>query len=240
MPRTYQLKEDRQRPLFPVERGAERVAKKPRRGMTAAQTALYWREWAAARRVFIARGLATHEADEMRYELTDGALGQHVSSKHFSNAQFDLVLGAFRAVSRGDDLGAQMDAESGPRRRLVYGLLKLAEGREAYVEEICQDCYGHGDWRRLPDEELTKLRATLARRVERRRDGGTEGWRDGGTERGRDGGMESMAGECDGCGEQSGSLVEASGGDGSGIAGVMVCPGCKKWMGEKQAAGEPF
>jgi len=140
------------------------------RRLTALQAALYWREWGAVRTALRARGYSPAEADCMRGELHLQALGEEVSSKDLTNTDFDKVLGAFRAVSRPDDLGAQMAAEDAPKRRMIYGIerLETEAGREGYAASLCEDIYGHRDWRRLDGEELVKLRATLARRIERR------------------------------------------------------------------------
>ncbi len=77
--------------------------------MSPRQNALYWREWAAAKRALMP-GRATwtkYEENEHRHELHLEALGQEKSHLEFDNDDFDHVLSAFRAKSRPGDLKAQ-------------------------------------------------------------------------------------------------------------------------------------
>jgi hypothetical protein len=78
--------------------------------MSPAQTKLYWREWAAVRRV-------DPKAD--RHALTVKALGRMKSSKEFGNADLDKVLGVFRAISKPSSVNAQMRQLNQPRTRLL-------------------------------------------------------------------------------------------------------------------------
>jgi hypothetical protein len=84
--------------------------------MTTKQTQLYWREWAAVRR-------ADPRAD--RLELTIRALGKARSSKEFTNAEFDRVLAAFRAVSRPADVDGQLDQQEQPRKRKEHRIAEI-------------------------------------------------------------------------------------------------------------------
>ncbi len=158
MSRTYKL----------TGTAAASPGKKPRHVINPAQKSLYWRKWSACRRVLLAAGHSPAEADASRRELTEKALGSHKSHTHFSNRDLDKVLAAFAAVSTPSDLAPQLDAETAPRRRLVRGiqdLIKAHPGLESYIREILVDASHTGEWTRLSTEDLTKLRATLARRV---------------------------------------------------------------------------
>lgn len=78
--------------------------------MTGAQTALYWREWAACRAALIALG--RDASDTARRHLQAEALrGRIKSSKALTNSEFSAVLGKFRSFSQADDLAAQMHAQ---------------------------------------------------------------------------------------------------------------------------------
>lgn len=122
--------------------------------MSPLQTRLYWREWAAARR-------ADPSAD--RHALHVVALGSDKSSTAFSNAEFDLVLGAFRAVSRPADLDAQLRQQDQPRARALYGIQR---GRSAaYVAKVVADKYGKRSLDDLTTEQLQQLAMTLTERT---------------------------------------------------------------------------
>ena len=121
--------------------------------MSPAQTSLYWREWAAVRRM---------DPDANRHALHIQALGRDVSSKAFTNAQFDQVLGVFRAISRPADLNAQLRQQQQPRTRLLHIIEQLAPG--PYLAKIMSDRWGHTDLDRLSIPELEQLRFTLTSR----------------------------------------------------------------------------
>jgi hypothetical protein len=94
--------------------------------MTPAQLKLYWREWAAVRRA---------NPQAVRDEITVAALGRRVSSLALSNAEFDQVLAAFRAVSRPADLGAQVRAQRQERDRWLWRLGWVVQCLGLYVED---------------------------------------------------------------------------------------------------------
>lgn len=146
--------------------------------MTPAQTSLYWREWAAAKR--IAR---LEESD--RHVLHQQALGEPKSSKAFTNADFDKVLAAFRALSQPASLNGQLRQQGQPRARLeqrirsqVKCLSLFLHAPERYTESIL-----HAQHRKtanvaagfslrpaptlslslLNERDLTHLRSTLSR-----------------------------------------------------------------------------
>lgn len=95
--------------------------------MTKAQDRLYWREWGAVRR-------ARPEAD--RHALHAQALGYQRSHTAFSNREFDLVLGAFRAVSRPASVGTQIRQQRQPRTRAEHRLSEIQACLGLYVEDV--------------------------------------------------------------------------------------------------------
>ena len=101
--------------------------------MTAKQTAYYWREWAKCWRAIKARQPEA-VADAEREALTIRALGRKVSSKSLSNAQFDRVLAAFRAVSAPESLAPQMANGSADRLRTwLESYLEIGHDADTYA-----------------------------------------------------------------------------------------------------------
>ncbi len=84
--------------------------------MSPKQTKLYWREWAAVRRV-------DPQAD--RRALTVRALGVAKSSKDFTNADLDRVLAVFRAVSRPADVDGQLRQQAQARQRKEHRIWEI-------------------------------------------------------------------------------------------------------------------
>ena len=85
--------------------------------MTKAQEKLYWREWVRSRK-------ADPQAD--RHAIQKRALGvdDHVPTK-FSNRQFDLVLAAFRAISRPASIEPQIRAQAQPAHRQQHRIHEI-------------------------------------------------------------------------------------------------------------------
>ena len=139
--------------------------------MTARQTALYWREWAAVR---LER---PHFADTDRHALHEAALGRDVSSKELTNAQFDKVLAEFRAITRPADLDGQVRQINQPRARLLWKieheqrdcLALYVDAPEDYILALARDKFGGEALRRLTNKQLDHLRYTLARAIDRLR-----------------------------------------------------------------------
>lgn len=125
--------------------------------MKAAQTALYFREWGAVRRHFIAAGLDPKQADAKRHALHVRALGAGKSSKDFSNLDLDKVLGVFRAITRPADLNAQLHVEESEEER-------LREALEA-CRAACWEMYQLGDNRMATGDQRDRYIAGTARRI---------------------------------------------------------------------------
>jgi hypothetical protein len=124
--------------------------------MTAAQNKLYWREWQAVRQA--APGSST---DMHRHALHIQALGRDMSMRDFTNADFDAVLGAFRAISRPADLDAQLRQIDQPRTRALHSIKRHPR---LYAEDVCLDKFGTRDIEFLTAEQLQQLAMTLENR----------------------------------------------------------------------------
>ena len=146
--------------------------------MTAKQDTLYWREWGAVTRFCKANAQSAPD----RHELHRRALaGRDPSHRDFSNADFDAVLGEFRAWSRPGDVNAQLRQArmSGTRatwkllNELVPLLAVFMEGleferglaAERYVAAVCDDKFGTDDIRSLTPLQVTQLVTTIEVRV---------------------------------------------------------------------------
>lgn len=133
--------------------------------MTKAQTSLYWREWQAAKKALVVhQGLLPSEADRERHAIHRAELGRDKSSSAFTNRDLDLVLAAFRALSRPDDLQAQIDAADQPSIRLVHAIGRLGLPDD-YLDSLAAQLYHGHRWRDLPVEKLEMLRMTAKSRV---------------------------------------------------------------------------
>lgn len=97
--------------------------------MTKAQEKLYWREWGAVRK-------ADPQAD--RHQIQKQALGvdYHVPHKEYSNRQFDVVLAAFRAISRPASIEPQLRAQAQPAHRQQHRIHEIQKCLALYVEDV--------------------------------------------------------------------------------------------------------
>lgn len=126
--------------------------------MTSLQNSFYFREWSRVRAACKRQDFPVPD----RHSLHVKALGQDKSHLDFTNADFDLVLAEFRALSQPDNLAAQLRQQDMPRRRLLYSIRRLAA--EPYWRAIAQDKFGTADETRLDLEQLAQLRITLVAR----------------------------------------------------------------------------
>jgi len=137
--------------------------------MSPKQTALYWRSFGQVKK-------ARPDAD--RAEITRQALGYHKSSKELTDREFDLVLQAFWAIAKPDQIAPQVRQINGDRRRLLWRISETIrclglylEDPDAYLGSIMAGKYGfrEGDPRDmedLKDPELLQLQETLWARVQ--------------------------------------------------------------------------
>jgi hypothetical protein len=153
--------------------------------MSPLQEKLYWREWGAV-----------HKADPSidRHELHIAALGEDKSHKHFTNDEFDKVLGQMRAISKPTDLAGQLRQLNQKKTRLVWKIsqeqcallavvlkssfdsFSLTVGdqlrAELYIAQIATDQFGGQRnaalqtlLSALAPDQLENLRSTLASRI---------------------------------------------------------------------------
>lgn len=106
--------------------------------------------------------------DDLRHACTGVALQRHVSSKAFTNADFDKVLALLRLLANPTSLKNQIAAlapgEAGERRRHLH---VISQADEPYVHAIARDKFGHADLDRLTLSELRQLSLTIRNREAR-------------------------------------------------------------------------
>ena len=103
--------------------------------------------------------------DDLRHACTGVALRRHISSKSFTNADFDKVLALLRLLanptSLKNQIAAQNPAEVGERRRHLH---IINQSDAPYWRRIATDKFGHADLDRLTLTELRQLSLTLRNR----------------------------------------------------------------------------
>ena len=108
--------------------------------MTKNQNGIYWREWSAVRHHLMDDlGWKSSAADSFRHTLHIRALGFDKSHLKFNNRDFDAILGVFRAISRADDIEAQLRQLEQPLdrcRRALRDLQADLEMSDEYVDGI--------------------------------------------------------------------------------------------------------
>lgn len=151
--------------------------------ITPRQNALYWREWAAAMRaLMLERSTWTKlEENTARHLVTMEALGIDKSHLEFTNADFDKVLGALRAISQPGNLNAQLRQVRGQHRRMEWALdrlmKKLGVDRN-YVQAVVDrmdfehrtSATLHPKLEDLTAPELEKVLIALRKQVKRKKD----------------------------------------------------------------------
>ena len=144
--------------------------------MTPKQEALYWREWAAVRRVLPGLGAQMTES-ELRHWLTRQALGADKPHKAFTNLDFDRWLAVARGYTRMDDLGEQLRLIEQPLQRCLFAcnallnILKIEfHGREAYLRAIYKRVQARreqpSELEQIPDADIPLLLAALTHTAE--------------------------------------------------------------------------
>lgn len=151
--------------------------------MSPRQTALYWREWSAAKLALMSGRETWTKLEETmrRHAIHLETLGTDKSSRDFTNTDFDQILGAFRAISRPGDLNAQLRQIRGAHRRAEWALdrlmRKLGVDRN-YVQGVIDhmDFEHEGSAIRHPNlddltfQELEKVIIALRKQTKRQRD----------------------------------------------------------------------
>ena len=132
--------------------------------MSPDQIHLYWREWSKVRKT---------DPTADRHALHRAALGEDKSSKALTNLEFDAVLKEFWAISKPNDVGAQLRQIRMGRTRLLWRIqhdqsdcLQLY-GRSPgpYIESLVVDKFGVRDLGKLNPRQLSQVRDTLASRI---------------------------------------------------------------------------
>lgn len=105
------------------------------------QQHLHWALWKQAKaKLMPGRETWTkHEKNEARHAVYIQALGEDKSLTEMDNDDFDKVKGALLAIIEPGNLNAQLHAQAGQRKRLLYGIGRLAASMgvdEAYVQGI--------------------------------------------------------------------------------------------------------
>jgi len=149
--------------------------RRPRHHISEKQDRWYWREWGKVNKALLRLLVASREAEEGRHGVQAGELGGDRSHKGVNDGEFECVIAGFLAVSEPDNLDAQVKLRGGSVRRLMEGIRRLATGHEGYIESILEDIGETREWERLDARELVKLRSTLARRIERKKNFEQEG-----------------------------------------------------------------
>jgi hypothetical protein len=114
------------------------------------------------------------QADAKRHSLHKQALGADKSSLDFTNAEFDKVLAAFRAVHDGGNLDAQLRQAEQPQDRVdtlrarahsVAADIVVREGMEAgYLDGLAKKVF-HVSFEELAERQLQQLVGILHRRT---------------------------------------------------------------------------
>jgi hypothetical protein len=103
--------------------------------------------------------------DDLRHACTAAALKRHVSSKAFTNSDFDKVLALLRLLANPTNLknqiAAQNPGDDGERRRHLH---VISQADAPYVRAIARDKFGHTDLDRLTLPQLRQLSLTLRNR----------------------------------------------------------------------------
>jgi hypothetical protein len=102
--------------------------------MTPAQTSLYFFHWGQVRKHHLARGIDPKQVDVKRHELHKRALGRDKSSKDFTNADLDKVIGAFRAVYDGGNLDAQLQQIDQPDNRRAAMVKQCRDSAATFID----------------------------------------------------------------------------------------------------------
>lgn len=143
--------------------------------MTPAQRNKYWWEWGKVRQYLLARGVSADAAAQERHRLHIRALGKAKSSTALTNADFDAVIAAFRAVWDDANFSAQMrqqeqagERAAATRARIVAVAprIGITAGREmGYLDGMSRRIFGQEHFDDLDDVQLYSLEGILRKRV---------------------------------------------------------------------------
>lgn len=137
--------------------------------LSAKQTQLYWRTWAA-----LVREHGWHGEPELteRRRALHAVAGCPESMRKFTNADMDRFLRAARASLAGKNHNPSISSEAGERRRLIWRIRedsKSAGLDPAYVEQLARDLTGLGCYEELAIDDLRNLRNLVHNRCRTQR-----------------------------------------------------------------------
>jgi hypothetical protein len=135
--------------------------------LTPKQASNFWRQWQSIVRL---NAWGPVEAEIQRHALLRRA-GFDSLTKVDKLSGYDSVLAELAALGRPDDHEAQMREANMPRKRLLFSIGRLstplspARAPLSYACALAKDKYGTSDLELLLDDQLLKLRNTLAARL---------------------------------------------------------------------------
>lgn len=88
---------------------------------------MYWAEWGRVRATLRDLGQSPEQIEVRRHALHRKALGHDKSSKALTNPDLDKVIAAFRAISDGGNLDAQLRQLGQPEQRRAQLLARTDE-----------------------------------------------------------------------------------------------------------------
>lgn len=135
--------------------------------LTRPQQSTFWRKWNALKR---AANWTPEQSESERKALLRRAGFSSLTQVDKLDG-FDRVLAELAAITRPDDLDAQMRELNMPKTRLLFAIGKLSahlsppRAHLAYACQIARDKFGQTDLESLKDDQLLQLRNTLAARL---------------------------------------------------------------------------
>jgi hypothetical protein len=137
--------------------------------MSPAQHGRYWRDWGKIRKMLVEMGdFSKADADAERKQIHIQALGRDKSSKDLTNKDLDKIFEHFASYLVLINGPKDASAVSQPVKRLIWAIDQLGLP-EPYLESISRDMFGTSEWRKLPEDQLTKFRFTATVRSRARR-----------------------------------------------------------------------
>lgn len=131
--------------------------------MTAKQTALYWRMWAA-----VCSEFGWKNSDSERRHALHVQAGCPESMTKFNNNSFDRFLAFVRSLLGQKNGGLDKSEVDGERKRLVWRIKADAKKGgidDAYIVKVSRDLNVLGNWEDLALDDLKNLRDTIHNRA---------------------------------------------------------------------------
>ena len=133
--------------------------------MTAAQKRKYFKMWGIIRRQLRTAGYTPSEADEMRHEITEAALGGRKSSKDFTNLEVTKVFREMERHMPAPNLSTQMKSDDDLEREELIASCRNKGYPDTYIEALAASPrFKSDDWQNMRLKDLRALRLTLEAR----------------------------------------------------------------------------